>query len=77
MKVNEFISYIKDYGDYTIQSDSGWECCESEIDCAYINHEKKVIITTQHREQHYEEDLNNFELLYSTDKEIPYWKREY
>lgn len=29
-------------------SDSGWECCETDMDGVYYNAEKKIIVFTQH-----------------------------
>lgn len=33
--------------DVTLMSDSGWECCATDMDGVYYNEDKKVIVFTQ------------------------------
>jgi len=64
VKVSKFISYVKDYPDYTVMSDSGWECSETDIDAAVINHKDKcIILLTMNTYTSYEKD-KDFEMLY-------------
>ena len=51
MTIKEFNKIIQDNNipdDVTMMSDSGWECCESDMDGAYYNEVEKRIIFTQH-----------------------------
>ena len=66
MKVKDFIKYVNDYQDYTIKSDSGWECSATDIDGAFINHQNKTIILVQevYDGDPYYSRNKNYEILY-------------
>jgi len=47
MIVSKLIEAIQQYSDYSIESDSGWECNPTDIDAAFINHDQKLIVLCQ------------------------------
>lgn len=50
MKIGEFSKLIKDNNipeDVTMLSNSGWECCATDMDGVYYNKEQKEIVFTQ------------------------------
>lgn len=57
-------------------SDSGWECCETEMDGVYYNKNENVIVFTQSCSE-YEKYDPNFDRKYSKiDGYIPLTKEE-
>ena len=75
MNVSTFIEYIKEYNEYEILSDSGWECYETDIDAALISHKNKKIILVQSINY---DDINeqyddSYEILYDINEEIKLW----
>lgn len=71
MKVKRLIEQLKDYEEYTIESDSGWECGPTHIDAAYISHKDKRIILKQsvdERDLVDERYYKGYEVLYG----VPY-----
>ena len=50
MTIKDFYKIVQDNNipdDVTMESDSGWQCCESDMDGVYYNEEEKRIIFTQ------------------------------
>ena len=64
MTIGELKGLIQQYKipDETIMlSDSGWECCETEMDGVYYNAEKKIIVFTQYCSEYEHYDIRNQE----------------
>lgn len=50
MRIGEFFKLIKDNNipeDVTMLSDSGWECCATDMDGVFYNEEQQEIVFTQ------------------------------
>ena len=73
MTVKEFNKIVQDNNipdDITMMSDSGWECCESDMDGVYYNEENKLIIFTQNGDM-FESNWygkEGWKLLHSSDE---------
>lgn len=55
MTVGEFATLVKEHNipeDVTLESDSGWECSETDMDGVYYNEAEKRIIFTQNGDEH-------------------------
>lgn len=70
MRIGEFLKIIKDNNipaDVTMLSDSGWECCATDMDGVYYNEEQKEIVFTQNGDK-YESyyDKEGWRLIHSS-----------
>jgi hypothetical protein len=54
--------------DATLMSDSGWECCATDMDCVYYSKIDNIIVFTQcfYEEEHYDVS-KKWRLLYGVD----------
>lgn len=68
MSVSQLIKFLEPYPDYKVVSDSGWECSETDVSVAFINHQYKHIVLTQHTDWQYD-TKNGWELLFNIEKE--------
>ena len=67
MSVGQLIRFLEPYPEYKIVSDSGWECSETDISVAFINHEFKHIVLTQHTD--WKHDIcDGWELLFDINE---------
>ena len=67
MSVSKLISFLQPYPDYKVVSDSGWECSETDVSVAFINHKYKHIVLTQHTD--WKHDIcDGWELLFDINK---------
>ena len=72
MLVENFLKFTKNYPNYLILSDSGWECSATDINSAYISHDKKIIILKQYFPYDKQYQIERYNELYGGSFEILY-----
>lgn len=63
-KLQEIITKNGIPKDVKLMSDSGWECCETDMDGLYYSKSKNVLIFTQHGDR----DIGDYSIHYRNNR---------